>query len=184
MYNNTDMGSPQGPIPERIYESGVEEYKRFLDKKENEERLEHRLQQNGLRVRDVPGDGNCQFYSISDQLYGDISHADEIRQNAVGWLRMNPDKEINGVPLSCFVFDETWDDFYDKVSRNGVWGDHLTLVVVANVYNLRILVISSVNGDNYMTEVCPDPLLPDREPPRQITISHFAELHYGSVVPL
>ena len=178
------MGPPQGPIPERIYESGSTEYARFIDKKENKERLEDRLQKNGFRVKDVPGDGNCQFYSISDQMYGDISHAEEIRKDAADWLRRNSDKDVNGIPLSCFIFDETWDEFCDKVSTNGVWGDHLTLIAVANVYNLRIVVISSVKGDNYMTEVYPDPPLQGREPPRSITISHFAEFHYNSVVPL
>lgn len=178
------MGIPQGPIPERIYEAGLDEYKRFMDKKDNKERLENRLKNKGLRIKDVPGDGNCQFYSISDQLYGDITHAAEIRSAAAEWLRSNPDKEVNGVPLSCFVYDVTWEDFCENVSRNGIWGDHMTLIAVANAFNLRIVVISSVKGDNYMNEIYPDPPLPGREPPRQITILHFAESHYTSVVTL
>lgn len=178
------MGTPQGPIPEEIYESGKEEYKRFMDKKESKERLETRLQKNGFRIKDVRGDGNCQFYSISDQMYGDTTHADEIRSAAADWLRKNPDKDINGAPLSCFIYDETWDEYCDKVARNGTWGDHMTLVAIANVYNLKIVIISSVEGDNYTTEVYPDPPLQGREPPRNITIFHFAERHYGSVVPL
>ena len=178
------MGTPQGPIPERIYESGMTEYKRFMDKKENKERLESRLRKNGFCLKDVPADGNCQFYSISDQIYGDITHADEIRCATTEWLRSNSYKEIDGTPLCCFISDETWDEYCDKIGRNGTWGDHMTLVAMANVYNLKIMIISSVRGDNYITEVYPDPPLQGREPPRKITISHFAESHYGSVVPL
>lgn len=174
------MGKPQGPIPESVYEAGINGYERVM----NKERVENRLEKIGLRTKDVPGDGNCQFYSISDQLFGEISYANDIRKKAAEWLQENPNKEINGCPLNCFIYDKTWDEYCEEVGKNGSWGDQMSLIAVANVYNLRIIVISSVKGDNYVTEVYPDPPLPNREPPRQITIAHIAELHYCSVVPL
>lgn len=55
-------------------------------------RLKERMEYYNLEVRrDIPGDGNCQFYSLSDQLTNTINHASFIRRSLVNWLRLNSD---------------------------------------------------------------------------------------------
>ncbi|KAJ5799931.1 uncharacterized protein N7518_001999 [Penicillium psychrosexuale] len=49
------------------------------------------LQQRGLYAIPTEGDGNCLYYSLSDQLYGDTHHADEIRQLLASHMASNKD---------------------------------------------------------------------------------------------
>lgn len=62
---------------------------------QSERRLADRLKQYGLEARrDIPGDGNCQMYSLSHQLTDDIKHAKFIRRSVVSWLRRNADLQL------------------------------------------------------------------------------------------
>lgn len=58
------MGRPSGP------DLGPDEYEQVQAAKE---RLKERIALFQLREkREIPGDGNCQFYALSDQLYDSI----------------------------------------------------------------------------------------------------------------
>jgi len=65
------------------------------------------------------------------------------------------------------------------MSEDGTWGDHLTLIAAAEVFKSRIIILSSVQGDNFLIEVSPSFV----EPENSLTLSHFAEFHYGSIHP-
>ena len=174
------MEKPCGPLPKRLFDDGTASYKKYANAIDSKERLTKRLEEYGLRWKDVPGDGNCQFYALSDQIYGDFNHAKEIRTRAADWLRKNSDKLVGGTPLRFFVYATTWEEFCNNAAKEGTWGDHLTLMAVANVYNVKILIVSSIADDNYITEISPD-RKESAPPPKQVILSHFAEYHYGSV---
>src|SRR3989338_11071259 len=57
---------------------------------EDKKRLRERLELFGFQERPTKADGSCQFSAVSDQLFHDDSHAWELRQKAVAWLRRNP----------------------------------------------------------------------------------------------
>lgn len=40
----------------------------------------------------MPDDYNCLFTAVSDQLYGTIEHANQIRMRVVDWLRQSRDR--------------------------------------------------------------------------------------------
>jgi len=40
----------------------------------------------GLKIIEVEGDGNCMFRAISDQIYGDQSHFDLLRQTCMSYI--------------------------------------------------------------------------------------------------
>jgi len=62
---------------------------------EAETRLKERLKLYGLEARrDIPGDGNCQMYSLSHQLTDTIKHAKFIRRSVVSWLRKNAELQL------------------------------------------------------------------------------------------
>ena len=42
-----------------------------------------------LALREVPGDGNCLFRALSDQLYGEDARHAEIRADVVDYMRRN-----------------------------------------------------------------------------------------------
>jgi len=145
-------------------------------------RLKQRMQLYGVHARrEIPGDGNCQMHSLSDQLCGNLNHAKHIRRRLVSWLRSHSTIELpNGCTLKDFVHDQTWDQYCSKMSKEGEWGDHLTLIAAAEVFKTAIVIISSVPGDNFVIEVTPAFTGANGT----IMMSHFAEFHYGSVHPI
>jgi len=147
----------------------------FLAKK----RLQDRLKLYGMEQRkEVPGDGNCQMHSLSDQLCGSFEYSRFIRRSVVSWLRANGDLKLeNGALLKEFVFDKSWDQYCNEMAKDGIWGDHLTLIAACELFNIKVIIISSVPGDNYIIEINPE-LSQAR---RVVMLSHYAEYHYGSV---
>eukprot|EP01125_Pyxidicula_operculata_P007422 TRINITY_DN2522_c0_g1_i2.p1 TRINITY_DN2522_c0_g1~~TRINITY_DN2522_c0_g1_i2.p1 ORF type:complete len:423 (-),score=80.83 TRINITY_DN2522_c0_g1_i2:73-1341(-) len=147
---------------------------------ENRKRLHERLKSCKLREKTpIPADGNCQFSSISDQLYGTIEFSTKVRLEAMNWLRKNKDWILpnNGSKLSEYAYDQTWDQFCDELSRNGIWGNHLTLVAMAEVYGSPIKIISSVASDDYIIQINPTQI----KSSRVFLLSHYAEFHYSSL---
>ena len=71
--------------------------------KEAKERLQARLTLYQMKERPVPGDGNCQMPSLSDQLFQSFMYAGAIRANIVAWLRRNGELELVRI-LFCSVF--------------------------------------------------------------------------------
>jgi len=147
---------------------------------ESKKRLNERLILYDVKAREIPGDGNCQMYSLSDQLCGNLNHSKFIRRTLVHWLRRNAEIPLkNGCTLKDFVHDQSWENYCLKMLKEGEWGDHLTLIAAAEVFKASIVIISSIPGDNYVIEIVPT----FTEPERTIMLSHFAEYHYGSVHP-
>jgi len=96
-------------------------------------RLDDRMYLYGVETkRRIPGDGNCQMYSLSDQLCNSIDHHKFVRRCIVSWLSINGDLELpNGAKMKDFVHDKTWEKYCEEMGREGIWGDHLTLVAAS-----------------------------------------------------
>jgi hypothetical protein len=175
------MGKPQGPLPPSILRAAEVELAQELAAEEGRKRLKARLAQCKLREKvDVPSDGNCQFCALSDQLCDTFELAPKLRRDAVAWLRKHADWDIgNDTALADFVGGGgDWQSYCDTMARPGIWGDHLTLIALAEVLGAKISVVSSVEGDHYITEITPKSSLALK---RVLLISHFAEFHYGSL---
>eukprot|EP01133_Synstelium_polycarpum_P013306 gene13306-15641_t len=83
----------------------------------------------------------------------------------------------NGATISQFV-NGNWDDYCNEMSKNGIWGDHLTLVAAAEIYKAKISIISSVESNsNFVIEIVPTKI----ENPKVLLLSHYSEFHYGSL---
>src|SRR5690349_1373826 len=81
---------------------------------QNRNRLQLRLQQVKMKEkREIPGDGNCQFASLSDQIFDDLEHTQELRAKAVEWMRKHKDWKLpqNDAKLSDFACDMEWNEF-------------------------------------------------------------------------
>ncbi|KMU78710.1 hypothetical protein CISG_01750 [Coccidioides immitis RMSCC 3703] len=66
---------------------------------ESDRRLKERLERLNCYAADIQGDGNCLFYSLSDQLYGTPDHHDKVRQRLVDHIRKHRDSFIHFVDL-------------------------------------------------------------------------------------
>eukprot|EP00662_Eupelagonemidae_sp_cell21_P048882 gene48882-biopygen94116 len=121
-----------------------------------------RLADKGYKLRDVVGDGNCQFRSIAHQLARagvQVSHED-VRRRCVRWLREHKDLQTaTGTELSNFaVLPEhpegvTYDQYLDRMEATSAvrfgrvyWGDHLTLHAAAAEFECNIVLFSTLES--------------------------------------
>lgn len=153
------------------------------DREEHERRLAERLVECGLTYRSkAPRDGNCLFVSVADQLAAIDLHvtAKKLRTEAVGWLRDHGDFVLNnGETIKKFVGPKPadWRNYLANLGKEGVWGDHLTIIALASIYRLRVKIISSSDGPRYITTVVPVDDMVDKT----ILLAHLAEFHYDSL---
>jgi hypothetical protein len=142
-------------------------------------RLMTRLEAAGMKQKSViPGDGNCQFHSISDQLFDSLEQSAWVRAQIVAWLKSHGEWILpeNGAQLKDFAMDD-WDDYCTHMARPGIWGDHLTLTAAANLFGVRIVLFSSIEDNHYVTEYLPSVITSTKV----LYLCHYAEYHYGSV---
>jgi hypothetical protein len=173
--------------------------------------LQRRMQLLGLREKhEIAADGNCQFASVCSQLFNDPNEHPKLRLIVSSWLKKNANFKLpNGCTLQDFLETDrwpTWEAYAETMARDGTWGDQITLLAVAEIFKVRIVVISSVEGKNDddmagITVIVPTCLREqgdgeDVEPrdiesikrlirsPNTITLAHIHELHYTSLTPL
>lgn len=92
--------------------------------------LEHELAGQGLYIKDITGDGNCLFRSLSDQL-GESNTHDQIRFEVVEYLRAHKDE------FSVFI-EEDYDTYVDRMGNNGVYGGNVELVAFSRAYQKHL----------------------------------------------
>ncbi|CAN6273943.1 unnamed protein product [Urochloa humidicola] len=135
------------------------------------ERLTERLKLYELTEHKVKGDGNCQFRALSDQLYQTPDHHEFVREQIIGQLKTNRDAYDGYVPMA-------YDDYLEKVARNGEWGDHVTLQAAADKYGVKIFVMTSFKDTCYI-EIQPKV----QKSNKVVLLSFWAEVHYNSIHP-
>lgn len=152
-----------------------------LDNLDTKERLKRRLDLYGFREVEVPGDGNCQMSSLSFQIFGNFENAQDVRLLIVGWLRSNGDLELpeNNALLKDFSYLE-WNKYCDLMEKNGTWGDHITLIAAAEIFNRSIVIVSSIPGSNFITEIVP--MKGPSEGSKPMYLSHYAEFHFTTLI--
>ncbi|KAL1542417.1 OVARIAN TUMOR DOMAIN-containing deubiquitinating enzyme 9-like [Salvia divinorum] len=137
------------------------------------QRLLNRLQLYDLVELKILGDGNCQFRSLSDQIYRTSDHHKFVREQVVNQLKLRPDLYKNYVPMA-------YGDYIKKMSKNGEWGDHLTLQAAADWFGIKLFVVTSYRDTCYI-EILPQT---EQKSDRTLFLSFWAEVHYNSIYPL
>ncbi|KAI4349129.1 hypothetical protein L6164_009764 [Bauhinia variegata] len=135
------------------------------------QRLLDRLQLYDFVEHKVRGDGNCQFRALSDQFYLTPDHHKFVRRQVVNQLKSHPEIYEGYVPMA-------YDEYLEKMSQSGEWGDHVTLQAAADSYGVKIFVMTSFK-DTYCIEILPN----FGKPKRVIFLSFWAEVHYNSIYP-
>jgi len=151
--------------------------------KTTDEMLRDRLSLYGLKEKtNIKGDGNCQFASCADQLFNDPEKYDEVRKEAVDWLLVNKDYKLpNSTTFEDYLqteFFPCWEDYIEHMSQDGIWGDHFTLLAIAEVYKTKIVVVSSMVVE---PGIDPFTIIIPKHFTKTIYISHLHELHYSSL---
>ncbi|CAH1437909.1 unnamed protein product [Lactuca virosa] len=136
------------------------------------QRLLDRLQLYQLVESKVQGDGNCQFRALSDQVYRTTEHHQFVRQQIVNQLKLHADIYEGYVPM-------VYDDYLKNMAKVGEWGDHVTLQAAADLYGIKVFVITSFKDTCYI-EIVPSV----QRSNRVIFLSFWAEVHYNSIYPV
>lgn len=149
---------------------------------EHEQRLTQRLEFYRLALRrGVPTDCNCQYAAASDQLFGKTEKAFEIRSFVAKWLRQSQRMTTgDGRTLESYV-RTPWDQYCAWVAAPNSWGDHITLFAIAQVYQVRITMVSSIPGSHFVISINPVGPAPQE---RVILLAHWGEHRYGSLTAL
>ncbi|XP_006414739.2 OTU domain-containing protein DDB_G0284757 [Eutrema salsugineum] len=145
---------------------------RCLEDLNDYERLQDRLEWEGYSEIKVKSDGNCKFRALADQLYKTSDCHKRVRQEIVKQLKSRP-KLYKGLVGKTDEFSE----YVKNMSNDSVWGDEVTLKAAADVYGVKILLITSFK-DVPSIEVVPRS---QKQPDRVIHLSYLAGIHFNSI---
>lgn len=93
------------------------------------------------------GDGNCQFAAVSWflQHLGIFRSEETLWREIVNYLNNNPLGQ-DCFPLELFV-GVSWSQYLANMRQNGAYGDQITLQAMAVIFNVELVVISSLGTD-------------------------------------
>lgn len=149
--------------------------------------VEDRLKAHAMKIRDVRGDGACQFRAVAHQLFDDERHHPLVRQRAIAWLTSNPpdvhDCEVYVSKSGGVVPTPVGEDlqaYLAALKSDAAWGDACTLQACADAFKVRIYLVTSYKTDFELV------LEPENHEPalRDIWLGFYAEMHYIAVSPL
>lgn len=131
------------------------------------------LDRLGLYAANIKGDGNCLFRSLSDQYYGDGGdrHA-EVRKEIVSYMREHA--SFFALFVEGAGYGETFDDYTNRMSKDGVYGDNAEIVAFSRRYNVNVVIYQN----DFMYIVANENGEPDA---REAHIAYHTWEHYSSV---
>mmetsp|Transcript_4437 Transcript_4437/g.7151 ORF Transcript_4437/g.7151 Transcript_4437/m.7151 type:complete len:501 (-) Transcript_4437:46-1548(-) len=165
------------------------------------DKLKERLEKfTEYELEDVDNSGHCQFDAIAHQINGRFQsqycrpgqsyHYRDVRRDIANWLRKHEEFVLeNGAKMSEFhdtedgrdwaEFCNNIEDIYHKPAPT--WGNHLTLIAAANLYQRPIRVWSTAPGDDWWLQIEPKFYKPKEHEIRPFELAHLYERHYMSV---
>ena len=78
---------------------------------------------------------------------------------------------VEGIPLELFAGIQ-WEKYLRQMETDGTYGDEITLRAISNIFNVRIIVVSTL-GQRGRVEILPENAIPFG----RIILGHFAEGH-------
>lgn len=131
------------------------------------------LGEMGLAIREVTGDGNCLFRSVSDGLYGNEGRHFELRARCVAFMQANPDS------FAPFMLEEegfaSFDDYLASMSRDAEWGGNLELMALSSSLRINVTIHQAGQRPWMMTNSPFGPATPS------LHVSYHDGQHYNAV---
>lgn len=150
-----------------LEESAIEEKNRV-----EMERFVGQIKANHWEMREVDPDGNCLFRAIADQIYDDVKRHREVRDDCCDYMVEN---------RSFFAGFEPEFDAYIAKKRdktNPSWGDHVDIMAICEMYNLKIHVLEV---DNLVSPHLVYGFVDDAVDLPLVRVSRHRQTHYNSV---
>ena len=109
--------------------------KKNRQKDEIDEEFIKDLEKIGYFIREVGGDGNCLFRSVSDQMDNTENNHKMYREMCLTYMKNNPDE------FSPFIEDdETFDKYLERMSDDGEWGGNLEIYALSKTLNANFYI--------------------------------------------
>ena len=165
-FNNTKYKSKKNNRKER----NAYRRKNKRDRKNDEidEKFKKHLESLGYFIREVEGDGNCLFRSVSEQMEGNENNYNEYREKCVEYMKENKDS------FSPFIEDdEPFDKYVERMSEDKEWGG-----------NLEIYALSKLLEANFYIYIYEHPMYIVKNfdnPKKNIMLTYHDGKHYNSL---
>ncbi|KAJ8018709.1 OTU domain-containing protein 3 [Holothuria leucospilota] len=141
----------------------------YLADDENFASFSNQLQILGLKIKDIPGDGNCLFRALGDQLEGHGRNHLKHRAEAVEYIQDNRDF------FEPFMEDNIpFEKHISNLSNSGTYAGNDSIVAFAKRHNVNV-VIHQLNSPVWKISGSDDPNA------RELHISYHNGDHYSSV---
>ena len=145
--------------------------KRNRKKDEIDEEFIKELEKLGYFIREVGGDGNCLFRSVSDQMDDTEKNHKIYREMCISYMKKNEEE------FAPFIEDdETFDKYLERMEEDGEWGG-----------NLEIYALSKVLEANFYIYIHKHPMYVVKnfeKPKKNILMTYHEGKHYNSLKKL
>lgn len=146
--------------------------KEYLEEDENFASFSNQLEALGLKIKDIPGDGNCLFRSLGDQIDGDHTMHARHRRETVKYMRDHRDD------FEPFMEDNiSFDQHLQDLSKLSTYGGNDSIVAFARNHGVNI-VIHQLNEPRWVIyggDYCKNGQV------HELHISYHNGEHYSSV---
>ena len=144
-----------------------------MTREDNEKQF---LEQGYKTIYNPAADGNCQFEALAFFLKSIGIHRSNrsLRDEIVRYLEENPNNE-EGMPLEMYAA-MPWSQYLAGMAQNFSFGDQITLQAVANLFQIELIIVSSLGPEGQVI-ISPQ----NSVPIARFTLGHFAEdegIHY------
>ncbi|XP_022109291.1 OTU domain-containing protein 3-like [Acanthaster planci] len=157
---------------ERAIRNGYRKQQRdasYLADDENFAGFATQIQTVGLELRDVPGDGNCLFRALGDQMDGHGRNHLKHRAETVQYILEHRDD------FEPFVEDDVpFDRHIENLAKSGTYAGNDSIVAFARRHGLNV-VIHQLNAPDWKVSGS------DRPEARELHIAYHNGDHYSSV---
>jgi hypothetical protein len=93
------------------------------------------LEKLGYFIREVGGDGNCLFRSVSDQMDNTEKNHKLYREICINYMEKNKDE------FAPFIEDdETYDKYLERMGEDGEWGGNLEIYALSKALNANFYI--------------------------------------------
>jgi hypothetical protein len=126
------------------------------------------------KVKKIVGDGNCQFRTLSYFLYSTENYHTRVRSEVCNFIKL---EKIFFDQFFYQTNESTNINSADECDISGKWGNHITLLAAALLYDLRILLRLVGRGSQYSF------ILLNKPGENLVLINFQQEFHYEFLVP-
>lgn len=135
------------------------------------------LEDRGLHVIEIVGDGNCLFRAISHQLYLNEHKHLELREKCVNHMLEHKKR------FEVFCYDENFDDHIKSMKLPGTWADDLEIRALEEILDRLICIYSPEsignNGEEPIKKNFEEDIL--LKSVETINLSYHGNNHYNSI---